>query len=68
MMKHNECPDGALARELPGSRALVCDITSEESVQEMFSGLTKLDILVNNAATNVAQGTASRSMTCSSTS
>src|ERR1700730_11268074 len=35
----------ALAQELPGARALVCDITSEESVQQMFSAVPKLDIL-----------------------
>jgi len=46
----------ALAHELPGSRALVCDITSEESVQQMFSSLPKLDILVNNAGVGLVGG------------
>ncbi len=39
----------ALAAELPGSRALHCDITSEESVKHVFQHLPHLDILVNNA-------------------
>jgi 2-keto-3-deoxy-L-fuconate dehydrogenase len=46
----------SLARELPGARALVCDITSEESVREMFSRLQKLDILVNNAGIGLVGG------------
>jgi 2-keto-3-deoxy-L-fuconate dehydrogenase len=46
----------SLASELPGSRALVCDITSEPSVQEMFNGLQKLDILVNNAGIGLVGG------------
>lgn len=46
----------ALASELPGARSLVCDITSEDSVQEMFAGLQKLDILVNNAGIGLVGG------------
>jgi 2-keto-3-deoxy-L-fuconate dehydrogenase len=46
----------ALAHELPGARAVVCDITSEESVQQMFSGVQKLDILVNNAGIGLVGG------------
>src|SRR6266849_5796676 len=37
------------ASELPGSRALICDVTDERAVKEMFAGIPKLDILVNNA-------------------
>jgi 2-keto-3-deoxy-L-fuconate dehydrogenase len=39
----------ALAAELPGSRAILCDITSEESVKHVFQQVPHLDILVNNA-------------------
>ena len=45
-----------LARELPRSRVLVCDITSEASVQEVFSKLQNLDILVNNAGIGLVGG------------
>jgi 2-keto-3-deoxy-L-fuconate dehydrogenase len=38
-----------LAGELPGSRALICDITEEEDVKRVFTRLKVLDILVNNA-------------------
>ena len=38
-----------LASELPGARALICDVTDERAVKEMFAGIPKLDILVNNA-------------------
>lgn len=38
-----------LAAELPGARAVPCDITSEDSVREAFSGIGRLDFLVNNA-------------------
>src|SRR6202171_4390617 len=38
-----------LASDLPGSRALICDVTDERAVQEMFAGIPQLDILVNNA-------------------
>lgn len=38
-----------LAAELPGARGVQCDITSEASVQNAFSGIGKLDFLVNNA-------------------
>jgi 2-keto-3-deoxy-L-fuconate dehydrogenase len=46
----------ALSHELPGSRTLVCDITSEESVQQMFAAVPKLDILVNNAGIGLVGG------------
>ncbi len=39
----------ALAAELPGSRAIHCDITDEAQVSAAFAGVEKLDILVNNA-------------------
>lgn len=40
---------GNLAAQLPGSRAIQCDITSEASVQNAFRDIPRLDILVNNA-------------------
>lgn len=39
----------ALASELPGSRAVHCDITSEESVKHALVSVPHLDILINNA-------------------
>lgn len=39
----------ALKGELAGSQALFCDITIEQNVVEMFAGIPKLDLLVNNA-------------------
>lgn len=45
-----------LAAELPGARALVCDITSEEFVENAFQRLQKLDILVNNAGIGLVGG------------
>jgi NAD(P)-dependent dehydrogenase (short-subunit alcohol dehydrogenase family) len=39
----------ALARELPGSQAHVCDITQADEVRKLFATLNRLDILVNNA-------------------
>jgi len=39
----------ALARELPGASAFVCDITEEEAVRRLFASFDGLDILVNNA-------------------
>ncbi len=38
-----------LADSVPGSRTFPCDITDESQVQRIFSGLDKLDILVNCA-------------------
>ncbi len=39
----------ALAAELPRACAVVCDLTDETQVRNVFSSLADLDILVNNA-------------------
>ena len=39
----------ALAADLPGARALICDITDEEQVRQTFAQIEKLDVLFNNA-------------------
>ena len=46
----------ALAAELPGSRAMHCDITSEESVKHVLQQVPHLDILVNNAGIGLVGG------------
>ncbi|MFN8940548.1 MAG: SDR family NAD(P)-dependent oxidoreductase [Acidobacteriota bacterium] len=46
----------ALAAELPGSRAIHCDITSEESVKHVFQQVPHLDILINNAGIGLVGG------------
>lgn len=46
----------ALAAELPGSKAIQCDITSEAAVVEAFQQIPKLDILVNNAGIGLVGG------------
>jgi NAD(P)-dependent dehydrogenase (short-subunit alcohol dehydrogenase family) len=46
----------ALAAELAGARAAVCDITDEAAVGKLFSGIPKLDILVNNAGIGLVGG------------
>ena len=38
-----------LAGELPGARAVRCDVTDETGLRELFAGLERLDVLVNNA-------------------
>lgn len=38
-----------LAAELPGARAVRCDVTDEAGIKELFAGLEGLDVLVNNA-------------------
>ncbi|HUQ93737.1 MAG TPA: SDR family oxidoreductase [Bryobacteraceae bacterium] len=38
-----------LAAELPGSRAIQCDITDPDSVGKLFALVPHLDILINNA-------------------
>ncbi|HME09078.1 MAG TPA: SDR family oxidoreductase [Bryobacteraceae bacterium] len=44
----------AVAHELPGSRAIVCDVTRPAAVRSAFSTIEQLDILVNNAGTGLA--------------
>src|SRR5689334_23088961 len=44
------------AGQLLGSRALVCDITDEAAVKQMFAGIDRLDILVNNAGIGLVGG------------
>lgn len=44
------------AAELSGSRALVCDVTDEAAVKQMFAGIDRLDILVNNAGIGLVGG------------
>ena len=39
----------ALAAELPGARAIACDITNEAAVVAAFAAIEWLDVLVNNA-------------------
>jgi NAD(P)-dependent dehydrogenase (short-subunit alcohol dehydrogenase family) len=46
----------ALAAELPGSRAIHCDITSEESVKHVFQQIPHLDLLINNAGIGLVGG------------
>ena len=46
----------ALARELPGSNVLTCDITNESAVRDAFRGIPALDILVNNAGIGLVGG------------
>lgn len=46
----------ALAAQLPGSRAIHCDITSEESVKHVFQQVPHLDILINNAGIGLVGG------------
>lgn len=45
----NKAQSEALAKELPNAASIVCDITDEASVKAAFSGLDRLDVLVNNA-------------------
>jgi len=46
----------ALAAELPGATAHVCDITDEAQVKALFSGIDALDVLVNNAGIGLVGG------------
>jgi 2-keto-3-deoxy-L-fuconate dehydrogenase len=39
----------ALAKELPGSGVIICDVTDEKAVQAAIAKVEKLDILVNSA-------------------
>ena len=45
-----------LEKELAGSKALFCDITIQQNVVEMFSGIPQLHILVNNAGIGYVGG------------
>ena len=47
---------GKLAADLPGARALLCDITGEAAVRQTFAGIARLDILVNNAGIGLVGG------------
>ena len=38
-----------LAAELPGARAVRCDVTDEAGIRDLFAGLEGLDVLVSNA-------------------
>ena len=52
----NDEKGAALAAQLPGARAVYCNITVEESIRTMFEGIGKLDILVNNAGIGLVGG------------
>src|SRR5262249_4335153 len=46
----------ALARSLPGARAVELDITDEAAVHQAFGAIPKLDVLVNNAGIGLVGG------------
>lgn len=46
----------ALARELPNSKAVQMDVTSEESVKKAFAAIPRLHVLVNNAGIGLVGG------------
>jgi len=46
----------SLAGELPGARALICDIANEAAVRDMFQAVPRLDVLVNNAGIGLVGG------------
>jgi NAD(P)-dependent dehydrogenase (short-subunit alcohol dehydrogenase family) len=37
------------------ARAILCDVTDSQAVKKVFAGLASLDVLVNNAGTNVPE-------------
>jgi len=45
----NKAEAEALVGQLPNASAVVCDITDENSVNAAFTGMDRLDVLVNNA-------------------
>jgi 2-keto-3-deoxy-L-fuconate dehydrogenase len=45
-----------LAAQLPSASALVCDITDEVAVKQLFAAIPRLDILVNNAGVGLVGG------------
>lgn len=53
----------SLAAQLPDSEVVVCDITDETAVNKSFSGLQKLDILINNAGIGLVGGVEETSLT-----
>lgn len=71
----NEQAAQALAKELPGAKAVAMDVTSASSIAAALNGLSRLDILVNSAGIGLVGGIAqteeadfNRVMTVNSTS
>ena len=52
----NKAQSAGLATQLPSATAIECDVTSEQSVREMFASIDRLDILVNNAGIGLVGG------------
>ena len=50
LMARDRARSEAVAKDLPGSRVVLCDITDESGVAQAFRSIDRLDILVNNAA------------------
>lgn len=71
----NEQAAQALAKELPGAKAVAMDVTNAASIAAALKGLSRLDILVNSAGIGLVGGIAqteeadfNRVMTVNSTS